>query len=53
MHVALLVDCALGRDAEVVRADSREPGLELVGCVKSSPPEHDRHTAADRTVAGQ
>src|SRR4029079_5812053 len=51
--VALFVDRALSRDTEVVRAYSRELGLELVGRVESRAAEHDRHAAADRTVAWQ
>src|SRR5262245_33905564 len=53
IDVALLVDCAFSRNAEVVRAYGRELGLELLGRVKGSTPKHDRHAAADRTVAWQ
>src|SRR5262249_34969565 len=38
VDVTLLVDCALSRDAEVVRAYGRELGRELVGRVKAAPP---------------
>src|SRR5215470_9270744 len=53
VDVALLVDCALGGDAKVVRAYGREFGFELVGRVKSSATEHYRHAAAHRTIAWQ
>src|SRR6516162_3775431 len=53
VDVALFIDCALSRDAEVVRAYGHQFGLELVGRVKSSAAEHYRHAAADWTVAWQ
>src|SRR5262249_4231824 len=53
IDVALLVDCAFSRNAEVVRAYGREFGFELLGRMKSRTPEHYRHAAADRTIAWQ
>ena len=45
---AVFIHSAFERNAEIVRADRRQFGLELAGGMEGGAAEHDRHAAADR-----